>query len=286
MPDVVTTNRGTQITSRDFELALSYHGVKQQYTAVESHHSLGANERAHAVLRRVYLKTRHDHPKLLQELALAYSQKAINESIGTDGIVPTLLVYGSMPRFRAAGLDARLQPNSERFHCMATARAEHTRIVNHQPVQRLLRTRVPPAADRQLHIGQHVFVWRVKERKHCGPFATLNLPKDGTQVTLNVDRVHRSDVFSADCVRPAPEMADVLLANISSTLSSYSNRAPGCTGQCTQKTKRTSQSSYPKLWRIMGLHFPQPTRRSYWACLSAGLSKLCVVRRSPRMLRS
>jgi hypothetical protein len=29
MPDVVTTDRGTQFTSRDFELALSYHGVKQ-----------------------------------------------------------------------------------------------------------------------------------------------------------------------------------------------------------------------------------------------------------------
>jgi hypothetical protein len=180
MPDVVTTDRGTQFTSRDFELALSYHGVNQQFTGVESHHSLGANERAHAVLRRVYLKTRHDHPNISQELALAYSQKAINETIGTDVLVPTLLVYGSMPCFRAAGLDARLQPNSERFRCMDTARAEYTRIVNHQRVEQLLRTRVPPAADRQLHIGQHVFVWREKERKYCGPFAILNLSENGT----------------------------------------------------------------------------------------------------------
>jgi transposase InsO family protein len=156
MPDVVTTERGTQFISRDFELALCYHGFKQQYTAVESHHSLGSNERAHAVLRRAYLKTRLDHPQIPQEFALAYSQKATNETIGTDGIVPTLLVYDYMPRIGAAGLDARLQPNSERFRCMATARAEYTRIVNHQRVQRVLRTRVPPAADRQLHIGQHV----------------------------------------------------------------------------------------------------------------------------------
>jgi hypothetical protein len=99
--------------------------------------------------------------------------------------------------------------------------------VNHQRAQRLLRTRVPPADDRQHHIGQHVFFWREKERKYCGPFAILNLFEDGTQVTLNVDRGHRRGVFSADCVRPAPPMADVLLAKISSTLSSYSNRAPG-----------------------------------------------------------
>jgi transposase InsO family protein len=119
MPDVVTTDLGTEFTSRDFELALSYHGVKHQFAAVE--YSLGANERDDAVLRRVYLKTCHDHPKLSLELALAYSQKASNETIGTDGIVPTLLVYGSMPRFRAAGIDARLQPHSESFRSMATA---------------------------------------------------------------------------------------------------------------------------------------------------------------------
>jgi hypothetical protein len=126
MPDVVTTGRGTQFTSRDFECALRYHGGRQQYTGVESHHYFGANERAHEILRRVYLKTRHDHPKIAQQLAFAYSQKAINETIGTDGIVQTLLVYGSMPRFRAAGLDARLQPNSERFRCMATAQVEYS----------------------------------------------------------------------------------------------------------------------------------------------------------------
>jgi hypothetical protein len=107
------------------------------------------------------------------------------------------------------------------------ALAKFFRIVNHQRVQRLLRTRVPPAADRQLHIGQHVFAWREKERKNCRPFAILNLSEGGTQVTLNVDRGHRSGVFSADCVRPAPEMADVSQANNSSTLPSYSNRAPG-----------------------------------------------------------
>jgi transposase InsO family protein len=53
MPDVITTDRGTQFTSRDLELALSRHDVKLQFIAVESHHSLGAKGRAHAVLRRV-----------------------------------------------------------------------------------------------------------------------------------------------------------------------------------------------------------------------------------------
>jgi hypothetical protein len=49
----------------------------------------------------------------------------------------------------------------------------------------------------------------------------------GTQVTLNVYYGYRSGFFSADCVRPAPGMADVFLERISSTLSSYSVTAPG-----------------------------------------------------------
>jgi hypothetical protein len=97
MPDILTTNRGTQFTARDFELALSCHCIEQRFTAVESHHSLGANERAHCILRRVYLKLRNDHTHLSQELALCYSVKAINETTGPSGLVPVLLVYGTTP---------------------------------------------------------------------------------------------------------------------------------------------------------------------------------------------
>jgi hypothetical protein len=196
-----------------------------------------------------------------------------------------------MPRFGAAGLDARLQPNSDRFRCMATARAEYARIVIHQVVQMLLRTRVPPAADRKLHIGQHVLVWREKERKYCEPFAILNLSEDATQVTMNVDRGHMRGVFSADCVRPAPEMADVVLATISSTLSSYSTKAPVMHRAVYTQNQAdvpvfVSEAVANKDLVPLGLNFLQLSRRSYWAFLSAGLSKLCFVRRSPRMLRS
>jgi hypothetical protein len=121
MPDILKTDRGTQFTARDFELALSCHGIEQRFTAVESHHSLGANERAHCILRRVYLKTRNDHPNLSQELALCYSVKAINETTGPSGLVPVLLVYGTMPRYKVAGLNTRLLPNTERFKALKTA---------------------------------------------------------------------------------------------------------------------------------------------------------------------
>lgn len=70
MPDLITTDRGTQFTSQAFSLNLSAVGVEQRFTRVESHHSLGANERAHHTIRRIYSTVRRDHPKISQELAL------------------------------------------------------------------------------------------------------------------------------------------------------------------------------------------------------------------------
>jgi hypothetical protein len=222
MRDILRTDRGTQFTARDFELALSCHGIEQRFTAVESHHSLGVNERAHCILRRVYLKTRNDHPNLSQELALRYSVKAINETTGPSGLVPVLLVYGTMPRYKVAGLDTRLLPNIERFKALKTARHEYVQIVNGLRVQALLKTSIPPAADRKLAVGHLVFFWREKEKRYVGPIPILNLSADGTQVTLSVDVDHRSGVFSSDCIRPAPEMADVFLSSVQSHLISFS----------------------------------------------------------------
>lgn len=226
MPDIITTDRGTQFTSQEFSCNLSAHGVEQRFTGVESHHSLGANERAHQTVRRVFNKVRHDHPKISQELALAMSQKAINETAGPNGIVPVLLVYGTMPRYRMAGMASKLVPNSERYQIMDTARKEYVSIVNHQRVQSLLRKRVPPAIDRHLVVGEPVYVWRENLKRYSGPYPVLNLSHDGTQVTLDINRGERGGVFSADCVRPATDVAEILFSQISSEFSPHSNRGP------------------------------------------------------------
>lgn len=102
---------------------------------------------------------------MTRELVLAYSQKAINETAGPNGLVTVVLVYDeSMPRYRAAGLASRFEPNSSRFKAMQTAREEYTTIVNQDRVQRFLRKPVPPAADRQLTVGQQVSFWREQEK--------------------------------------------------------------------------------------------------------------------------
>lgn len=71
---------------------------------VESHHSNGGAERAHHPLRQIYDRLKSDYPKLKNELLLGMARKAMNDVSGPEGLPPTMLVYGSMPRARAAGL--------------------------------------------------------------------------------------------------------------------------------------------------------------------------------------
>jgi hypothetical protein len=46
---------------------------------------------------------------------LCYSVNAINETTGPSGVVPVLLVCGTLSLYKVAGLDTRLQPNTGRF---------------------------------------------------------------------------------------------------------------------------------------------------------------------------
>jgi hypothetical protein len=49
-------------------------------------------------LRQTYLKVKHEHPYIDNDLALAIFNQAINEIPFVKGIIPTLLVFGTTPR--------------------------------------------------------------------------------------------------------------------------------------------------------------------------------------------
>lgn len=70
-----------------------------QASDIEWHNSLGVVEMYHVPLRRVFNAVRLDdntvYPALI-ELRLAV--KSINDTTGANGLVPSLLVYGRLPR--------------------------------------------------------------------------------------------------------------------------------------------------------------------------------------------
>jgi hypothetical protein len=73
-------------------------GIKVKIIPVEAHNSVGIVERYHGPIRCAYLIITTETQGINKDMALQMAFEAINDTAGPDGIVPTLLVYGTLPR--------------------------------------------------------------------------------------------------------------------------------------------------------------------------------------------
>jgi hypothetical protein len=87
-------------TAIEFKQLTSSMLIKVKEVPVKAYNSVRLIERYHALLRRAYeilkaeLKNKHIDKKMILQMAV----KAVNDSARPDGIVLTLLVFGSYPR--------------------------------------------------------------------------------------------------------------------------------------------------------------------------------------------
>ena len=65
---------------------------------VEAYNSVGKVERYYALLRRAYRILKAELNGTSNEIILQIAVKAVNDSAGLDGLVPTLLVFSAYPR--------------------------------------------------------------------------------------------------------------------------------------------------------------------------------------------
>jgi hypothetical protein len=65
---------------------------------IEAHYSIGIVERYHGLIRYAYLIIVAKVKGITKEIALQIAFKALNDTAGISGIVPILLVYGTLPR--------------------------------------------------------------------------------------------------------------------------------------------------------------------------------------------
>src|SRR5208282_3023008 len=72
--------------------------ISTKAVPVEAHWSIGLVERAHPALQRAYQIITEECPDIQKELALQMAVKAVNDTAGLNGLVPTLLVYRAYPR--------------------------------------------------------------------------------------------------------------------------------------------------------------------------------------------
>ena len=194
-------DQGSVFLSAEWRSACNLNGIELSATGIESHNSLASGETYHAYLRRCYDKVRKDFAHLGDELILAIAVKAVNDTAGPYGLVPSLLVFGMLPRI--PNDEPRVHPQQhDRLRAALAARREFERIISAERLRLASRAPVTIAADNRFDPGDLVYAYRERLRKYTGPhmIATAN----GKHVRLHISDPRGPRSFNTAQIRRAP----------------------------------------------------------------------------------
>lgn len=77
-----------------FRNVAGMNGIELEKSPVEEHNAIGAGEKYHARLRRIYFTVRKTYPKLGEKQAVSLPITAMNDTMGPKGLVPLFFVFG------------------------------------------------------------------------------------------------------------------------------------------------------------------------------------------------
>ncbi|KAJ5544720.1 hypothetical protein N7535_006892 [Penicillium sp. DV-2018c] len=198
-PDCIVHDAGKNFTSTEFKQLASSMAITIKEVPVEAHNSVGKVERYHAPLRGAYdiLREELRDEKVDREMILQMAVKAVNDSAGPDGIVPTLLVFGAYPRMTE--LDPPSSSIVMRARAIRAAIKELRRLHAKRQVHEALAMRNGPDTITTLNLPlqSDVRVWREKDGWN-GPYKLLAV--DGE--TCVVDMPHGPTKFRSTTVKP------------------------------------------------------------------------------------
>ena len=199
-PDNISHDPGTNFASEVFCNNAKIMGVLCKEMPIEAHWAIGKIERAHCPLERTYdiLSQELGHFTDTETL-LQMSVKALNDTAGPNGLMPTLLVFGAYPRINSNSPPSpEIMKRAEAVKKAVKMLCENCANVD---VNRALNTRNGPRTDdvARLPLQAEVMVWR--EGKDCaweGPYKII--AKENTNVT--VDMVNGPKTFRTTQVKP------------------------------------------------------------------------------------
>ena len=96
----------------------------------------------------------------------------MNDTVGPDGLVPSLLVFGAVPSYPITNKDFPGQES--RMKAIIDVRSEYGKIVSELRIQKPIRSKLPPDTKFDLRAGDKVLVYREK-RGWTGPFTLQSI---------------------------------------------------------------------------------------------------------------
>lgn len=119
-PNTIRTDQESAAASHEFRTYASLHGINLEFSGVSSRNSMGKVESAHGPLRRVYRLLTDQYPDLSGHLRLRFAVKALTDTAGVIGLVPSLLVFRTIPSLGNTGVE--LADQGQRFNALNIAR--------------------------------------------------------------------------------------------------------------------------------------------------------------------
>ena len=197
-PNRLRTDQGSVFTSQRWKQLTDLQGIQLRLSGVKAHSSLGIGERLHEPLRRIYNKISHHKPHVDKSYVLKVAVKAMNDTMGENGLVPSRLVFGIIPRFPILNTD--LPNQKDLMELIKKAQAEMNNIIAERRVLAALTRDIPPAADRTYQLGEEVLVWSEEKKQWTGPFIVVDCT--GRQVTIKTPDNSMRQMYSTFQIKP------------------------------------------------------------------------------------
>ena len=198
-PDYIVTDAGTNFASEEFRNRAKVMTVQVEEVPVEAHNSIGKIERYHGPLRRAFRVIQDElGESTSKENILQMAVKAINDTAGPDGLVPTLLVFGAYPRL--VDTSPPSPSVAQRAQAIKKAMQEVRKMHAERKVNDALGMRNGPNTERTLNLPlqSNVVVYREKYKKWTGPFKLIGM--DGETCTIQMR--HGPVKFRSNVVKP------------------------------------------------------------------------------------
>ncbi|KAI0995528.1 hypothetical protein K3495_g12651 [Podosphaera aphanis] len=195
-PDTIMHDAGTKFCSSEFKQSAKGMSIQLHQVPTEAHNAVGVVERYHKPLRRAYAIIKEEL-NVTKDVGLQIAVKAINDTAGPDGIIPTLLVFGAYARM--VETDPPAITVSQHAMAIKKAMEEVGKLRAKQQVKAALNQRNSPNADHihSLPIGSQVLVWREKGGWD-GPYTLLAINKE----TCKIQLANHISEFRATVVKP------------------------------------------------------------------------------------
>lgn len=206
-PREFLVDAGRNFNSEEFKAHAKSMDVTVRSVPVEAHNSVGKIERAHAPLRRAFTILREElkHQKLSDKFVLQMAVKAVNDTAGPNGLVPTLLVFGAYPRITD---DAHPPMTTvERGKAVRKAMREVRQIHAERAVKDALQAKSGPDVSETLNLPlfSNVRVWREGTKSIRGHWSGPHKLLAINDYECVVEMPHGPSTFRCTVVRPYRE---------------------------------------------------------------------------------